>query len=165
MRSSARVVVIGGGVIGCSILYHLARAGWSDVMLVKRDELTSGSTWHAAGGIHGLHDVNNISRLQYYTLKLYAELERETGHSCGIHHTGSIYLACTREREHQLRLQHAKAKFFGVEFEELTLAEVRDLHPLLDLADVRCAMFEPDAGYVDPSGVPHAYAAGHYPSR
>ena len=160
MRSSARVVVIGGGVIGCSILYHLTRLGWSDVMLVERDELTSGSTWHAAGGIHGLHDSNNISRLQYYTLKLYAELEKETGQSCGIHQPGSIYLACSAEREYQLRLQHAKARHFGVEFNELSLPEVRELHPLLVLDDVRCAMFEPDAGYIDPAGVPQAYAAG-----
>lgn len=160
MRSHARVVVIGGGLIGCSVLYHLTKLGWTDVVLLERDELTSGSTWHAAAGIHGLHDSNNISRLQYYTMNLYAELERETGQSCGIHQPGSVYLACTRERLHQLRLQHAKAPYFGVRFEEVSLDEVRKLHPLLNLDGVIGAMYEPDAGYVDPSGVTHAYAIG-----
>ena len=79
MQDSAQVVVIGGGLIGCSILYHLTKLGWTDVMLLERDELTSGSTWHAAAGLHGLHDINNVSRLKYYTMKLYAELEKETG--------------------------------------------------------------------------------------
>ena len=79
MKSKAQAVVIGGGLIGCSILYHLTKLGWSDVVLLERDELTSGSTWHAAAGIHGLHDSTNISRLQHYTMNLYKELEKETG--------------------------------------------------------------------------------------
>ena len=88
MRTHAQAVVIGGGVIGCSILYHLAKLGWSDVVLLERSELTSGSTWHAAANIHGLHDVTNISRLQHYTMNLYKELEAETGQSCGIFQPG-----------------------------------------------------------------------------
>ena len=79
MKSNAQAVVIGGGLIGCSILYHLTKLGWSDVVLLERDELTSGSTWHAAAGIHGLHDSTNISRIQHYTMNLYKELEKETG--------------------------------------------------------------------------------------
>ena len=160
LRSHAQVVVIGGGLVGCSILYHLAKFGWKDVMLIERDELTSGSTWHAAAGIHGLHDSNNISQIQYYTMQLYAELEKETGQSCGIHQPGSIYLASTRDRLHQLRIQAAKARYFGVEFHELSNDEVLELHPLLDLDGVLCAMYEADGGYVDPSGVTQAYAAG-----
>ena len=93
MRTHAQAVVIGGGVVGCSILYHLAKAGWSEVVLLERDELTSGSTWHAAANIHGLHDVTNISRLQHYTMNLYKELEAETGQSCGVFQPGSLYLA------------------------------------------------------------------------
>ena len=86
MRSHAQAVVIGGGLIGCSILYHLAKLGWTDIVLLERDELTSGSTWHAAANIHGLHDSTNISRLQHYTMALYKELEAETGQGCGAHH-------------------------------------------------------------------------------
>ncbi|RED45785.1 GcvT family protein [Aestuariispira insulae] len=160
MNNTAQAVVIGGGLVGCSILYHLAKLGWTDVMLLERSELTSGSTWHAAAGVHGLHDNNNISKLQYYTMKLYAELEQETGQSCGIHKNGYIYLAQTEDREHQLRIQAAKAKYFGVDFYELSLDEVRKMHPLVNLEGIRCAFHEPDAGHVDPSGVTYAYAQG-----
>ncbi|MEM7208267.1 MAG: FAD-dependent oxidoreductase [Pseudomonadota bacterium] len=160
MKSSAQVVVIGGGLVGCSILYHLCKLGWTDVVLLERDELTSGSTWHAAAGTHGLHDVNNISRLQYYTMHLYPELEKETGQSCGLHRPGSLYLAASKERMHQLRIQTAKARHFGVDFRELTIAEAQDLHPFLNLDGIYAAMYEADAGHVDPSGVTHAYAAG-----
>ena len=160
MKNTAQAVVIGGGLVGCSILYHLTKLGWTDVMLLERSELTSGSTWHAAAGIHGLHDNNNISKLQYYTMKLYAELEAETGQSCGIHKNGYIYLAQTEDREHQLRIQAAKAKYFGVDFYELSMDEVRKMHPLVNLEGIRCAFHEPDAGHVDPSGVTYAYAQG-----
>jgi dimethylglycine dehydrogenase len=152
--------VIGGGLIGCSILYHLAKLGWKDVVLLERDELTSGSTWHAAANIHGLHDNNNISKLQYYTMNLYKELEAETGQGCGIFQTGSLYLAQTEQREHQLRLQAAKARMFDAEFYELTIEEARAKNPLLNFDGVRCVMFEPDGGNVDPSGVTQAYATG-----
>ncbi len=160
LQPHARAVVIGGGLVGCSILYHLAKLGWTDSVLLERDELTSGSTWHAAAGIHGLHDNNNISRLQYYTMRLYAELEKETGQGCGIFQPGALYLAQTRDREHQLRIQAAKARYFQVAFHELSPAEAREAHPLVDYGGVRCVMFEPDGGNVDPSGVTHAYAAG-----
>jgi dimethylglycine dehydrogenase len=160
MKTETRAVVIGGGLVGCSILYHLTKLGWKDVMLLERDELTSGSTWHAAAGIHGLHDNNNISKLQYYTIKIYKELEAETGQGCGIFQPGSIYLAQTKDREHQLRMQAAKARYFNVEFHEMSLSEARDMHPLLNTDGIRCAMFEPDGGNVDPSGVTHAYAKG-----
>jgi len=160
MKTHAQAVVIGGGLIGCSILYHLTKLGWTDVVLLERDELTSGSTWHAAAGIHGLHDHNNISRLQYYTMQLYADLENETGQGCGIFQPGSLYLAQTAEREHQLRMQAARAKYFRVEFHELSRDEAERMHPLADFDGIRCIMFEPDGGNVDPSGVTHAYARG-----
>ncbi|WP_109464443.1 GcvT family protein [Albibacillus kandeliae] len=160
MRTHAQAVVIGGGIIGCSILYHLAKLGWSDVVLLERDELTSGSTWHAAANIHGLHDNTNISRLQYYTMKLYEELEAETGQGCGVFHSGYLYLAQTEAREHQLRLQAAKARNYGFDFFEITRDEAERLHPLVNFDGIRCIMSEPDAGKVDPSGVTMAFAAG-----
>jgi len=160
MRTHAQAVVIGGGLVGCSILYHLAKLGWREVVLLERDELTSGSTWHAAANLHGLHDNNNISQLQYYTMRLYKELEIETGQGCGVYQPGSIYLAQTEEREHQLRLQAAKARMFHVEFRELDRDEALEMHPFLDLDGVRCIMYEGDGGNVDPSGVTQAYAAG-----
>jgi len=160
MKTHAQAVVIGGGVIGCSILYHLAKLGWSDVVLLERDELTSGSTWHAAANIHGLHDSANISRLQHYTMTLYNELEAETGQSCGVFQPGSLYLAQTENRAHQLRLQAAKAKLYGMNFHEISRDEAERLHPLVDFDGISCIMYEPDGGNVDPSGVTNAYAVG-----
>ena len=160
LKSQAQAVVIGGGLVGCSILYHLTRLGWSDVVLLERSELTSGSTWHAAANIHGLHDSTNISRLQHYTMGLYKELEAETGQGCGIFQPGSLYLAQTEAREHQLRLQAAKARYYGMAFHEVTRTEAERLHPLVDFDGVRCIMYEPQGGNVDPSGVTMAYAAG-----
>jgi len=160
MKSHAQAVVIGGGVIGCSILYHLAKLGWRDVVLLERDELTSGSTWHAAANIHGLHDSANISRLQHYTMRLYKELEAETGQSCGVFQPGSLYLAQTGDRVHQLRLQAAKARLYGMNFHEISRDEAERLHPLVDFDGIRSIMYEPDGGNVDPSGVTNAYAVG-----
>ncbi len=160
MRTHAQAVVIGGGLIGCSILYHLTRAGWSDVVLLERSELTSGSTWHAAANIHGLHDSTNISRMQHYTMQLYRQLEAETGQGCGVFQPGSLYLAQTEERVQQLRLQEAKARRYGMAFHEVSRDEAERLHPLVDFTGIRCIMYEPDGGNVDPSGVTMAYAAG-----
>jgi dimethylglycine dehydrogenase len=160
MRTQAQAVVIGGGVIGCSILYHLAKLGWTETVLLERDELTSGSTWHAAANLHGLHDNTNISRMQHYTMRIYKEIEAETGQGCGVFQPGALYLAQTEAREHQLRLQAAKARRYGIEFHEVSRDEAERLHPLVDFEGVRCIMFEPGAGNVDPSGVTAAYAAG-----
>lgn len=160
MRTHAQAVVIGGGVIGCSILYHLTKMGWADVVLLERSELTSGSTWHAAANIHGLHDNNNITRIQNYTMDLYNALEAETGQSCGVFQPGSLYLAQTEAREHQLRLQAAKAKYYNMPFREVSRAEAEELHPLVDYDGIRCIMFEENGGNVDPSGVTNAYAVG-----
>ncbi|MEM6740084.1 MAG: FAD-dependent oxidoreductase [Pseudomonadota bacterium] len=160
MRTHAQAVVIGGGVVGVSILYHLAKLGWTETVLLERSELTSGSTWHAAANIHGLHDSTNISRLQHYTMSLYKELEAETGQSCGIFQPGSLYLAQTDDRVHQLRLQAAKARRYGMNFHEVSRDEAERLHPLADFDGVQCIMFEPDGGNVDPSGVTNAYALG-----
>ncbi len=95
MKSAAKVVVIGGGVVGASVLFHLTKAGWKDVLLIERDELTSGSTWHAAGGMHTVNGDPNVAKLQQYTINLYKELEQISGQSCGLHITGGIMLAGT----------------------------------------------------------------------
>ena len=111
MKTQARVVVIGGGVVGCSVLYHLTKAGWKDVVLVERDILTSGSTWHAAGGFHTLNGDPNVAKLQGYTIGLYDELERISGQACGLHRSGGLILADTKERMEWLKMAHARTSF------------------------------------------------------
>ena len=108
MKNAAQVVVIGGGVVGCSVLYHLTKLGWTDVMLLERSELTSGSTWHAAGGFHTLNADTNMAALQGYTIRLYRELEEISGQSCGLHHVGGMTIATSPERMDYLKAEHAK---------------------------------------------------------
>lgn len=98
MKTHAKAIVIGGGVVGCSVLYHLVKAGWKDVMLIERSELTSGSSWHAAGGFHTLNGDPNVAKLQAYTVGLYKELEEISGQSCSLHLTGGIMMADSPER-------------------------------------------------------------------
>ncbi len=160
MQSHAKVVVIGGGVVGCSILFHLAKMGWKDVVLLERKELTSGSSWHAAGMIHTINADSNIARLQGYTINLYKELEELTGQSCGIHRPGGIYLASTKERYDYLKQERAKARYLGLDSDFISLEHARELNPLIDPAKYVGALFEPVDGYVDPSGVTHAFAKG-----
>ena len=117
MKSHVRVAVIGGGVVGCSVLYHLTRLGWSDVMLIERSELTSGSTWHAAGGFHTLNADTNMAALQGYTIRLYRELEELTGQSCGLHHVGGLTLAADADRLDFLKAERAKHRYMGLETE------------------------------------------------
>src|SRR5689334_25057895 len=114
MKSHTRVAVIGGGVVGASVLFHLARHGWTDVVLVERDELTSGSTWHAAGGMHTINGDPNVAKLQQYTIELYAEIERISGQSCGVHLTGGLMLAGTKERLDWLRMVEARGRYLGM---------------------------------------------------
>ena len=158
MRTHARVAVIGGGVVGCSVLYHLTRAGWSDVVLVERAELTSGSTWHAAGGMHTLNSDPNVARLQTYTIQLYEELERISGQSCGIHLNGGLMLAGTPERMDYLRHAHAKGRYLGMRTELISAAEARRRFPLMDERHFVGALYDEVEGHVDPYGVTHAYA-------
>ncbi|HUN71960.1 MAG TPA: FAD-dependent oxidoreductase [Steroidobacteraceae bacterium] len=158
MRSAARVVVVGGGVVGASVLYHLTKAGWTDVMLIERDELTCGSTWHAAGGMHTVNGDPNVARLQQYTINLYREIEQISGQSCGVHLTGGIMLAGTRERLDWLRMAQARGRYLGMELEMLSVDEAARRFPLLDTRHFVGAMFDPVEGHVDPYGVTHAYA-------
>src|SRR4029077_1600253 len=132
VKTHTQVAVIGGGVVGASVLYHLARAGWTDVVLIERDELTSGSTWHAAGGMHTLNGDPNVAKLQEYTIKLYDEIERASGQSCGIHITGGVNLAGTPERMDFLKLACARARYLGLAMEIITVDQAQNLFPLLD---------------------------------
>ncbi len=127
MKTQARVVVIGGGVVGCSVLYHLTKAGWKDVVLVERDRLTSGSTWHAAGGFHTLNGDPNVAKLQGYTIGLYDELEKISGQACGLHRSGGLILADTPERLEWLKMAHARAKYLGLETEMMSMKEAKAL--------------------------------------
>ena len=158
MRSHARVVVIGGGVVGASVLYHLARAGWTEVMLLERSELTSGSTWHAAGGMHTVNGDPNVARLQAYTINLYKEIEAASGHSCGIHVTAGLMLAATPERLDFLRLMASRARYLGLDMELVSVDRAAELFPLMDKRHFLGALHNTLEGHVDPSGVTHAYA-------
>lgn len=158
MKSHAKAVVIGGGVVGCSVLYHLAKAGWTDVMLIERSELTSGSTWHAAGGFHTLNGDPNVASLQAYTIRLYDELEKLTGQSCGLHLVGGFQMADTPERMDFLRLAHAKGRYLGMETELVTPAEAKAMFPIMDETNFVGALWDPVEGHLDPSGTTHAYA-------
>lgn len=158
MKSHYRAVVIGGGVVGCSVLYHLAKAGWSDVLLIERSELTSGSSWHAAGGFHTLNGDPNVARLQAYTVSLYKELEEISGQSCSLHLTGGVMMADSPERMDFLRLAHAKGRYLGMDTELITPSEARAMFPLMDETKFVGAMWDPVEGHLDPSGTTHAYA-------
>src|SRR5262245_47311880 len=157
MKSHARVVVIGGGV-GASVLYHLTKAGWSDVVLVERSELTSGSTWHAAGGMHTVNGDPNVAKLQAYTINLYRDIEAISGQSCGIHVTAGLMLAATPERLDFLKTMAARAKYLGLEMELVSVDRAAQMFPLMDKRHFTGALYNTLEGHVDPSGVTHAYA-------
>ncbi|PBB30157.1 FAD-dependent oxidoreductase [Mesorhizobium sp. WSM3882] len=158
MKSHVKAVVIGGGVVGCSVLYHLAKAGWTDIMLIERSELTSGSSWHAAGGFHTLNGDPNVAKLQAYTVQLYKEIEELSGQSCSLHLTGGVMMADTPERMDFLRLAHAKGRYLGMDTELITPSEAKAMFPLMDEKNFVGAMWDPVEGHLDPSGTTHAYA-------
>src|SRR5690349_377085 len=158
MKSHAQAVVIGGGVVGCSVLYHLTKAGWRDVVLIERDQLTSGSTWHAAGGFHTLNGDPNVAKLQGYTIGLYDELEKISGQSCGLHRSGGLMLADTKERMEWLKMAHARSRYLGLDTSLLSAAEAKKLFPLLEERYFVGAMYDAADGNLDPAGTTHAYA-------
>ncbi|WP_111733750.1 GcvT family protein [Roseovarius amoyensis] len=158
MKTTTRVCVIGGGVVGCSVLYHLTKLGWSDVMLVERSDLTSGSTWHAAGGFHTLNGDTNMAALQGYTIRLYRELEELTGLSCGLHHVGGVTLADNRDRFDMLLAERAKHRYMGLETEIIGPEEIARLAPVTNTDGIIGALYDPLDGHLDPSGTTHAYA-------
>ncbi len=158
MKAHAQVVVIGGGVVGCSVLYHLTKLGWRDVVLCERKELTAGSSWHAAGGFHALNSDPAVSRLQAYTISLYREIQSLSGQDIGLHLTGGLNIAATPERWELLRSDWARHRVLGLNTELVSPAQVRELCPIMDTREILGAIYDPQEGHLDPSGTTHAYA-------
>jgi len=158
--SKARAVVIGGGVAGCSVAYHLAKQGWKDVVLLERKQLTSGTTWHAAGLIAQLRASKNMTRLAKYSQELYGELEAETGVSTGFRRCGSITVALTDERRQEILRQASMGRAFGVEVDEISAADVKQRYPHLNTDDVKAAIHLPLDGQGDPANIALAMAKG-----
>src|SRR5262249_9474096 len=160
LPSQARAVIIGGGIVGCSTAYHLARLGWRDVVLLERHKLTSGSTWHAAGLVGQLRSSANVTQLLKYSVELYEHLEAETGQATGWKRNGGLRLACNAERMIEIRRQATTAHSFGLEMHLLSPTEAQRLWPVMDISDVVGAAFLPTDGQANPSDVASALAKG-----
>lgn len=158
--AKAQVVIVGGGVIGCSVAYHLAHLGWTDIVLLERKQLTSGTTWHAAGLIAQLRATANMTKLAKYSQELYGEIEQETGISTGFKRVGSITVALTDERREEIYRQASMARSFGVDVEEIDNEEVLKRYPHLNIEDVTGAVYLPKDGQADPSNVALSLAKG-----
>ena len=156
----ARVVIIGGGVVGCSVAYHLGKLGWKDVILLERKKLTSGTTWHAAGLIAQLRATANMTKLAKYSQELYGSLEEETGIATGFVRTGSITVALTEERKEEIYRSASMARAFGVEVEEISPHEVKTRYPHLNIQDIIGGVYLPLDGQGDPSNICQALAKG-----
>ncbi len=155
-KSHYRVVVIGGGIVGASVLYHLARRGWSEVLLIERAELTAGSTWHAAAGFHALNNDPNIAALQSYTIKLYQQIEEESGQSVGLHMTGGYSLATTPVRWEWLKAEWARHQSLGLDARIVTPEEILADCPIVEPTGLLGGLFDPNEGHLDPHGTTHA---------
>jgi glycine cleavage system T protein len=160
LPTHARVVIIGGGISGCSVAFHLAKAGWSDVVLLERRQLTCGTTWHAAGLVGQLRGSRNMTRLAKYSADLYVKLEAETGIATGMRQTGSISVALTEARHEELRRSAALARAFDIEAHEIAPEEVGRMYPHLNVADVVGAVHLPLDGQCDPANIAMALAKG-----
>ncbi|MEK9558204.1 MAG: FAD-dependent oxidoreductase, partial [Alphaproteobacteria bacterium] len=158
--AKARAVIIGGGVVGCSIAYHLGKLGWTDVVLLERKQLTCGTTWHAAGLIAQLRATQNMTRLAKYSQELYFGLEEETGVATGFKRNGSITVALTDERMEELRRSAAMARAFGVEIDEISPSDIQSRYPGLTVDDAVGGVWLPKDGQADPVNITQALAKG-----
>lgn len=159
MKSTARVVVIGGGVVGCSVLYHLAKSGWTDTILLERQELTSGSSWHAAGGLFTVVRPNASAEMHRYTFQIYKKLEEESGQSCGFHYTGGINICRTQDEIDSNTMLQSACRRLGLESHFISLDEARERCPVLDTSQMVGALWEEEGGHVDPASATQAFAA------
>ena len=158
--TSAKAVIIGGGIVGCSTAYHLAKLGWTDTVLLEKHKLTSGSTFHAAGLVGQLRTSANITQLLGYSVELYKTLEAETGLATGWKMNGGLRLACNTERWNEVRRQATTAQSFGLEMHLLSAKEAQDLWPIMTVDDVVGAAFLPTDGQANPSDITMALARG-----
>ncbi|CAI2934767.1 GcvT family protein [Aminobacter niigataensis] len=159
MKSNYRAVVIGGGVVGASVLYHLAKYGWTDVVLIERDVLTAGSSWHAAGGFHALNADPNIAALQSYTIDLLSEIEKESGQNIGMHMTGGISVASAPDRWEWLQASYRVFQTMGIDDVHLIgVDEIKKQCPILNTDGMLGGLYAAREGHIDPSGTVHAYA-------
>lgn len=159
MKAQYKAVVIGGGVVGASVLYHLVKFGWRDVALIERAELTAGSTWHAAAGFHALNADPNIAALQDYTIKLYREIEAESGQDVGLHMTGGVNIASDPSRWEWLQSAWAIFQSIGIETARLVGPdEIKAICPIVDVTGVLGGLYDSNEGHLDPYGATHAYA-------
>ena len=160
MKSEAKVVIIGGGVGGCSLLYHLTKLGLSDAVLVEKNELTSGSTWHAAGLCTQFNPSFNMMKLLQYSVELYQKLEAETGQAVDFRRSGSVRLACTPELVEEFHHRKGIADSLGIPLEIISPERAFELFPFFDGDGVLAAAYLESDGYVDPTGVTMAFAKG-----
>ncbi|MCK5362983.1 MAG: FAD-binding oxidoreductase, partial [Gammaproteobacteria bacterium] len=160
MKSHARVVVIGGGVVGVSTLYHLAKKGWSDVVLVEKAELTHGSTWHAAGLLPLFNMSYSVGQIHKYSVDFYKQLEAETGQDVSFHVTGNLRLATNQERMDEYHKYCGTANTIGVPFQMIGPAQVKELWPLCNIEGLKGALYHPDDGHIAPADVTQAMAIG-----
>ena len=158
--STARVVVIGGGVVGVSALYHLAQKGWSDCVLLERTELTAGSTWHAAGLLPLFNVSYSVGQLHQYSVELYGRLEAETGQAVSFHNTGNLRLAMNKERMDEYHWYRCTADTIGVESHMLTVEEIKNLWPLINTDGLVGALWHPSDGHIAPVDLTQALAKG-----
>ena len=160
LPQSTKVVIIGGGVAGCSVAYHLAKYGWKDVVLIERDQLTSGTTWHAAGLIGQIGSSATITKLRNHSLNLYKELEKETGLSTGLKQNGSLTVATSEGRLDELKRQVNTAQLFNVDAKEVTKQEIKEIYPVINTDDIIGGVHIPNDGQADPIGVTNVLAKG-----
>lgn len=158
LKTSARVVVIGGGVVGCSVLYHLAKNGWTDVILLERQELTSGSSWHAAGGLFTTTRPNSVAELHNYTFQIYKDLERESDQACGFHHTGGLNICRTEEEISSNQAMQSACRRLGIDSHFISKEEAKERAPVLDTSFFINALWEENGGHVDPASATQAFA-------
>src|SRR5262245_2623945 len=160
MPAEAKVVVVGGGIIGCSVAYHLGKLGWKDVVLLEQNQLAGGTTWHAAGLVGRLRTTNSMTKINKYSAELYAGLEKETGHPVGWKQVGSLIVGRSRDRLRQLHRTAAMAEWFGVEVQIISPKDALEKWPLLRIDDVLGAAWLPHDGKVIPKEVTIALARG-----
>jgi dimethylglycine dehydrogenase len=158
MKDRYQVVVIGGGIVGCSVAYHLTLRGMTDVAVIERSTLTAGSTWHSAGGFHAINSDTRIAALQKYTIGLYPQVERESARSAGLRMTGGLELAGTPERWQWLKSELARVRAQGTDASIVTPEEAAEMVPIIDPSGLYGALFDPEEGNLDPNGATHAYA-------